>query len=295
MICAVISVLCSLFFSAALTHAAPPPSALFVVLGGFHSCTPTGNGDELNLYESKIWHAYSTTLLPAATTELGTSPQMIAGCFGTPNLASPHSELAFRFAEVGVPPKQINLGSSWQDLTELRMAPVLSLLTESILKITHENRSIPVYIIGHSYGGWTAMRLVSQLLENHPEIHSSLRALYTIDPISPLHCSPSTFISAAIESIPGCQRAPSDISGDERIFIRDHLQGRWLNFYETQFHRLHSSRMPELEEDKQSFKIRLEYTNPIFNDAHNLISKDRRIWAMLSKTVLKDLAELRQH
>ena len=81
-----------------------------------------------------------------------------------------------------------------------------------------------VYLIGHSYGGWSVMKLALMLLGDY-----KVEGLVTIDPISPLFCTPSRILSLLPD--PGCQEAPTDVSpaDRERLEIGDGELGTFLS------------------------------------------------------------------
>jgi pimeloyl-ACP methyl ester carboxylesterase len=133
-----------------------------------------------------------------------------------------------------------------------------------------------VYLIGHSYGGWSVMKLALMMLG-----HYNVEGLVTIDPISPLSCTPSRILS--LFSDPGCQRAPADISAADRDRLRTET-GSWAHFYETQFERLHSSAYSE-----PRFVKRLSFSaqSPFYNDPHALIGRDPRIWNSIADQIIE--------
>lgn len=85
----------------------------------------------------------------------------------------------------------------------------------------------PIYLIGHSHGGWLSIKTANDLAQNH-----RLKALFSIDPISRTGCTTSIFSN--------CTSAPRDISTQERQFIKSKTE-KWQNFYQTETSYLHSS------------------------------------------------------
>jgi hypothetical protein len=74
-----------------------------------------------------------------------------------------------------------------------------------------------VVVIGHSYGGWKSMKLVSS-----PQLLGYVQApiqLVTVDPISKVNCTNPL--------MPGCRQAPSDFTDVE--FATLNSRTRWLN------------------------------------------------------------------
>ena len=133
-----------------------------------------------------------------------------------------------------------------------------------------------VYLIGHSYGGWSVMKLAMMLLDKY-----SVEGLVTIDPISPLSCTPADVLS--FFSSKGCQQAPSDISATDRDRLKSEISS-WAHFYQTQFERLHSSAYVEPHFVR---KLSFAAESPFYNDPHALIGRDPRIWKSLADQVIE--------
>ncbi len=92
-----------------------------------------------------------------------------------------------------------------------------------------------VYIIGHSYGGWLALRLVDSAVYGDA---SSVKALFSVDPISKIRCSFST--------LSGCFSAPEDIEVRSRQHIKN-ATDVWVNPWQNQTFYLHSSAIDEAD------------------------------------------------
>ncbi len=79
-----------------------------------------------------------------------------------------------------------------------------------------------VLVLGHSYGGWTAM----QLLLSGVQLNK-VKALATVDPISVVDCTPGAYM----KSSPGCQKFPADITAEQRRAVAK-IAGNWRNFWQ---------------------------------------------------------------
>ena len=77
-----------------------------------------------------------------------------------------------------------------------------------------------VHVIGHSHGGWLALQTSVKLTES-----IQLGGLWSIDPISRVHCTPSRFT--------GCLEPPRDISAEQYQSVADNSD-IWHNFYQTE-------------------------------------------------------------
>lgn len=113
-----------------------------------------------------------------------------------------------------------------------------------------------VILIGHSYGGWLAMKLASAA-----EI-MGLEGLFTIDPISRVHCSVSRPL--------GCTAAPQDFDSDARDRIAQ-VSGRWINFWQNRTLYLHSSIIPEANANQQ------------IDAGHTAIDNHAAVWSTITK------------
>ncbi len=92
-------------------------------------------------------------------------------------------------------------------------------------------------VIGHSYGGWTAMDFMRQLARFYPAPY-----LATIDPISRKNCTPDVIAQDAYyKNFKGeCQTAPRDFDKWELDDILGKAQYNWYNYYQTSSRYLHS-------------------------------------------------------
>ena len=120
-----------------------------------------------------------------------------------------------------------------------------------------------VYLAGHSYGGWLAMKAVLEFSEDEEFRDYPLR-LYTVDPISRVHCSFAT--------PGGCRSAPQDFSTTQKERIAEQTLA-WQNFYQTNTWYLHSS---EIEESDENHHIDSSHTN---------IDGTRSVWEQISSNV----------
>ncbi len=106
-----------------------------------------------------------------------------------------------------------------------------------IENLTGTNHSGHVFLAGHSYGGWLALKAGLALADD-----VKVEGLFSIDPISRPNC---TFANPA-----ECTQAPSDITHAQRLMLSERTD-HWLNFYENQTFYLHSGPMPEADENIQ--------------------------------------------
>ena len=136
---------------------------------------------------------------------------------------------------------------------------------------------------GHSYGGWLSMRLVTRFANSNG---GRLETLTTVDPISPTLCNVRTFINSGVFTAEGCTHRPYDLTLADQQEILQVMGGRWKNFYETQFHRLHSGPFEALEQSGQNFLIHLKNQGSFFNNYHRYIAEDKVVWGQIDQFVL---------
>lgn len=136
----------------------------------------------------------------------------------------------------------------------------------------------PVFIVGHSYGGWTAMYLATRLDQK-----VKLGGVVTLDPISKVECTPDKFISTTLGlgGGEGCQRAPADFTAQQVSFIAERTPS-WLNYYQTDVAQLHSG---EIQGAKNSHK---QYSSGGFQP-HSDVAADPAVLSEISALILGGL------
>jgi len=93
-----------------------------------------------------------------------------------------------------------------------------------------------VVIMGFSYGGWLALKLLPLIADQ-----ANILGVLTIDPISIDECKVIDLLNGAIngESIKGCTSSPTDLSSDA-LSTAAKNPGSWLNVYQDRGFYLHS-------------------------------------------------------
>lgn len=147
-----------------------------------------------------------------------------------------------------------------------------------------ENLGNPdIFLVGHSYGGWTATRLAAHLIAKNKKV----RGLELIDPISPLLCPAPEMakyivLTSAVlntESLSGCRRGPGEIPSSVASALSS--KGWWHNTYQTSFPYLHSSAMyssVDLAERGASHEYRFGNNGLIPTDFHSLMGTHAGVW-----------------
>jgi len=199
-----------------------PATPVFAFMGGYTSCGPQGDPAQMDMMVmfDKIKQAFAA--------KYHVSPVYLLSCYSV-------DYLSVRFTLSTVKDKIYNdtvdgMLNEWEGQ--------LAQLTNPV-----------VYIVGHSYGGWTAMDTALKL-----DSRFRLGGLATLDPISKVDCTPDKFLSGVFDfgGSEGCQRAPTDF-GDAELATLAKRAGIWLNFYENQSDLLHSSAIAQAQNTQRQY------------------------------------------
>lgn len=152
----------------------------------------------------------------------------------------------------------------------------------------------PVYLLGHSYGGWLAMYAGLHLPST-----AKVRLLYTVDPISPAHCTPANYLSSIAQPgntsthLAGCRRAPTDFTQEYRGMINARLaESGWRHYYQLNFSPLHSGAYVDAAQPAHSYDVSPFLgrggSRPSWN-AHAAIDDLSMIWYSFKTAIGSDL------
>ena len=130
-----------------------------------------------------------------------------------------------------------------------------------------------VFLVGHSYGGWTASHVAQHFGKDFEMV-----GLTTLDAIHPGQCKPLELIGRVLSfRVPkGCRQFPSDIDAQT---LKEKLQW-WQNFYQNSYPVLHSGPVSELE--SRPFTERHFFQNILIKqfsaDAHSAVARHPLPW-----------------
>jgi len=236
---------------------APQPDLLLVLLGGYGSCK--GEPGTQDMFKDL------TVLRRRLLAKKGIASRYVASCITSSDVTTRITASSF---------------------TKTRLNVSLADYEKIILAELAFTTSKKIAIIGHSFGGWQALKL-SLMLQDKAEIVS----LTTIDPISMVSCVPITMPFQVVLSMinnnlgQGCQRAPSDFPVAELYQLAGKI-GCWNHFYQTEAYGLHSGPLAGT-----TFSGNLEIFGPGFGlKAHKAIDADYRVWAMIFHSLTKPMA-----
>ncbi len=115
--------------------------------------------------------------------------------------------------------------------SEMRGGTYYEIAQNRFYQVIEKNRraDTAVYLVGHSHGGWYAMKAVESLA-------APVAGLFTLEPISASACDSVTYMRNrtkklrpwATHPMLACRQAPSDTRNQ---LIADKVEGSWLNFH----------------------------------------------------------------
>lgn len=143
-----------------------------------------------------------------------------------------------------------------QSMTIAQVAP-------KIQELVAANEPGHVYLAGHSYGGWLALKTGIALAED-----VRIEGLFSIDAISRPNC---TFANPA-----ECTQFPSDVTREHRRALAERTD-TWVNYYETQTSFLHSSPAEEADD------------NVLVPTSHTGIDTHANVWTSLTSRIARAL------
>jgi hypothetical protein len=208
---------------------APTPKPLIIGMSGYATCLESE--DVPGQYGPKGHEMFKriTAIADYIKSQFGVEPAVHASCFTTE-----------RRLIVSSSPSQYQPTSPTDD---------------EYLESTHQlmNDYSDIFVVGHSYGGWLAMKLMESWNGNQ----YAVKTIYTLDPISRKLC----FFDDPNE----CLSAPHDILDSGRRHISDN-SGVWVNPWQRNTLFLHSSQIAEAD------------LNPQYDLTHWSILTDDEIW-----------------
>ena len=143
---------------------------------------------------------------------------------------------------------------------------------------------IALYLIGHSYGGFTAIQLADYFSGN-------FAGLITIDPISMLKCQAHDMATKIYSTVtaqhPGCRTAPDDefslasIHNIQSEITKSNGKKWWYHTFQNAFPWLHSSRIPNgsgSNPENQVFTIDSFNSAVADGDYHSQMGRNEALW-----------------
>lgn len=225
---------------------------IYILMGGYMSCPLVFNSNSRinkvtdllqerveNIQESLDQESYNP---PLYFTTCYTGPQL--GASFSKSLSLDYFELNYSQSLQSTP--DIVSNQSHKELIDDALFVDVTPLTKlwTVLKKEIQTVANPVVIIvGHSYGGWTAIQTANHLMENSIDVFG----LMTLDAISPVHCHPSVLTDSVLQfkQTKGCTRFSEYLTSSQINRLQVNLNW-WLHFYQDQSYFLHSDDISEL-------------------------------------------------
>jgi hypothetical protein len=247
------------------------PTAMFVVMGGYNSCQYDSDG-VLSPREMEMY-AHMSALRLNVQNRTGIDVRWVASCFDTQ-------------------------GNTY--LTSYKRSTISVYSSEEqedvynhILDLAAQYNSRKIMIVGHSHGGWLALKLAAHQRTSMLTQSSRARigALVTIDPISYEYCWPSVFALASMWNNTvgtGCREAPHDINRGVRRKIYENLGSNlWSHYYQTNFWPVRSDAfegqyLPDYTRDLTD-ELGFADQWPVVVNAHARIDNDEIVWGDISE------------
>lgn len=284
------------FFHISQLSAATPKKVLPVLffMGGFNSCEAAESVDAFSLGQGlattkAIYQAskFQEKIVEGFFEKTGVQPVTFFSCYSNllKNYRFDTFHLRHTFGDVGFSEFDFHaIQKNDLQSTEF-LEPMFKAIQDELaeLKKTYD---LKVYVFGHSFGGFSAIHLTNYLQDS-----VDISGLVTIDPISPLSCSPRLImfdlLRTAIGAHEGCSEYPSDdfsLAAISKIIKKNKI-GWWVNVYQQQFRQLHSSSIPNfLNMGPEYFNLKSrrfkaeEVPGHPYKDFHSKLAVDELLW-----------------
>lgn len=215
----------------------PQIRPLFVGMSGYSTCTESRDyhDGEMGPLGAQLFRQIEP-ILAQIKDKLDVEPALMASCF-----TDGRELIAASSLDDWIPKNKTDEG-------------YLDVIHEQLEHFSH------VFVVGHSYGGWLAMKLAS----SYSGIADKIKTLHTIDPISKELCY--------FDNISECLSAPRDIEQPAREHIRN-VTETWMNAWQDATFFLHSSPITEADENKK------------YESEHWDIDNDQDLWEEIHRQV----------
>jgi predicted alpha/beta hydrolase family esterase len=215
---------------------------LIIAIGGRESCVKDGSSEESPFYSSfydELKHRYGKRVSPRKRADF--------------MVACHNADLTMSYY------------TSWNHELKKNISELSLYRKISKVYRAKRRRASATILLGHSFGGWVAMKYLSFS-------QKKFDIFYTIDPISKKMCG--------FRNPSACQISPPYITIGERRTIKKLVQ-RWINFFQTETIWLHASKIVE-----STLNIKLKF-------GHTEIDNSKRVWQELRYDLWKSAKKRR--
>ena len=287
-----------------LSSTAEKDYPVVLIAGGFNSCPSDGILDATMRAgkTSEMYDLYMNSKIPSLLHKIhGRPASVLTVCFtGIDSVAkSLATSISMRYAwnardlkpdlpsvkSVGLPQ-----GDLIKDNVSFLASLKAALQTEMRQEMDSGNAP-QFYLIGHSYGGFTAMQIAFHFKDY-------VNALVTLDPISILDCQAGDLSTQILKTVsanhPGCLSFPKDKFSRDAIKKIDegkNTKFRWLNIFQSYFAWLHSSdfnfALPKVTENTMLKDS--DFNNIVLDsDYHSQVARLPGVWSNIENFLTKN-------
>lgn len=186
-----------------------------------------------------------------------------------------------------------NLIGNWIPTEKIKLSQMLATLQNQLTSQGIKK----VAIVGHSYGGYTAMLVAKTLLNSDSSI--KVTSLTTLDPISMDTCQPSNIVVTLQKNAvpPGCNQAPASTISDNYITSAEIRKIAasipWINIWQGADKYLHSSPISAPGVDNKEVIYRKDRINGVANHILFLYPQENTNpnWPPIAENVLEKIAK----
>jgi pimeloyl-ACP methyl ester carboxylesterase len=186
-----------------------------------------------------------------------------------------------------------NLDGTWIPTEKIKLSQMLATLQNQLTSQGIKK----VAIMGHSYGGYTAMLVAKTLLKSDSSI--KVTSLTTLDPISMDTCQPSNIVVTLQKNAvpPGCNQAPASTISDNYInsaeIRRIAASIPWINIWQGADKYLHSSPISAPGVDNKEVIYSKDKIDGVANHILFLYPQENTnsTWRAIADDILKKVAK----
>jgi pimeloyl-ACP methyl ester carboxylesterase len=186
-----------------------------------------------------------------------------------------------------------NMTGNWIRTEKIKLSQMLATLQDQLTRQGIKK----IAILGHSYGGYTAMLVAKTLSKSNSSI--KVTSLTTLDPISMDTCQPSNLVVTLQKKAvpPGCNQAPASTISDNFINsaeIREIASTiPWINIWQGADKYLHSSPISVPGVENHEVIYRKDKRDGVANHILFLYPQENTNpkWPPIAESVIKKIAK----
>ncbi len=268
------------------------PIPILLFSGGYASCAKKAKDNRWEMGEAakieKMWEAAGLSKVSSQKIR-GVSPVTIFTCYSALDKYSFFDSFNLRYSHDPKFEKYSQIDLSESELISNHFLADYFAYVKKVVDETRKKGPVELYIMGHSYGAWTAIHTA-----HHFHEYVEVAGLVTMDPISVLKCKASDMITQPISTLiqdhPGCLESPTDritLEAIQNLVNHPTMSPKfWLNVYQNAFRFLHSDGIKELDGFSVGENWEYNYTPEngpparfgFFRNYHSYLGRDPIVW-----------------